>query len=44
MSILNENDLLKIRDGMKSLLSDYANFIALLGDPEEVEEDKKQGS
>lgn len=37
---LNEEELTKIHEGIKALLGDYNNFLALLGDPDEVEEDK----
>lgn len=37
---LTTNELESIRNGIKGLLNDYKNFIALLGDPEEFEEDK----
>jgi len=38
--VLNENEQIQIADGIKSLLNDYTNFLSLLGDPSEVEEDK----
>lgn len=37
---LNEEELVKVYDGIKSILGDYNNYLALLGDPEELEEDK----
>ena len=37
---LNKEEIGKIHDGLKAILGDYNNFLALLGDPEEVEEDK----
>ena len=37
---LNEEELTKIHEGIKAILGDYNNFLALLGDPDEIEEDK----
>ena len=37
---LNEEELTKIYEGLKAILGDYNNFLALLGDPDELEEDK----
>ena len=37
---LNEEELTKIHEGIKAVLGDYNNFLALLGDPDEIEEDK----
>jgi hypothetical protein len=37
---LNENDQHKMEEGMRSIMNDYVNYIALLGNPEEFEEDK----
>ncbi len=37
---LNEEELSKVYDGLKAILGDYNNFLALLGDPDELEEDK----
>ncbi|GAG76098.1 unnamed protein product, partial [marine sediment metagenome] len=37
---LNEEELTKIHDGIKAILGDYNNYLALLGDPDEIEEDK----
>lgn len=37
---MDENDLIKVSDGMRAVMYDYSNFLALLGDPEEFEEDK----
>ena len=36
-----QNDLLKIHDELKATLRDYSNYLALLGDPQETDEDKK---
>lgn len=38
---LNENELIQVSDGMKAVMYDYSNYLALLGDPEEFEEDKE---
>jgi hypothetical protein len=38
---MDENDLFKVAEGMRAVMQDYINFIALLGDPEELEEDKE---
>ncbi len=38
---LNENEQIQVSDGMKAIMLDYNNFLALLGDPEEIEEDKE---
>lgn len=38
---LNENELIQVADGMKAVMFDYTNYLALLGDPEEFEEDKE---
>lgn len=37
---LSEEELTKIHEGIKAILGDYNNFLALLGDPDEIEEDK----
>lgn len=37
---LSEDELVKIYDGVKAVLGDYNNFLALLGDPVEVDDDK----
>lgn len=37
---MDENDIYKVNDGMRALMHDYVNYIALLGDPGELEEDK----
>lgn len=36
----DENDQHKIEEGMRAIMNDYVNYIALLGNPEEFEEDK----
>jgi hypothetical protein len=37
----NNEDLIKIHSGLKTVLSDYTNFLSLLGDPQEPAEDKE---
>jgi hypothetical protein len=37
----NAEDLTKIRNELKTLLKDYANFLSLIGDPQEQSEDKE---
>ena len=37
---LSKEELTKVYDGIKAILGDYNNFLALLGDPEELDEDK----
>ena len=38
---LNAEDMAKIQSELKSLLKDYANFLSLIGDPQEQKEDKE---
>ncbi|MFC2080230.1 outer membrane beta-barrel protein [Bacteroidota bacterium] len=38
---MDENDLFKVSEGMRAVMLDYVNYIALLGDAEELEEDKE---
>jgi hypothetical protein len=38
---MNDNDLFKVAEGMKAIMYDYVNYITLLGDSEEFEEDKE---
>lgn len=38
---LNDEDLAKIYTEIKNKLSDYTNFLSLLGDPQEADEDKE---
>ena len=37
---MDENDIFKVEEGMRAVMQDYVNYIALLGDPQEFEEDK----
>ena len=37
---LNEEELTKVYDGLRTILGDYNNYLALLGDPNEIEDDK----
>jgi hypothetical protein len=37
----DEEDLAKIQSAIKTLLQDYTNFLSLLGDPQELAEDKE---
>lgn len=37
---LSKEELIKVYDGLKAVLGDYNNFLALLGDPEELNDDK----
>lgn len=37
---LSEDELIKVYDGIKTVLGDYNNYLALLGDPDEFEDDK----
>lgn len=36
----NSEDLVRIQSGIKAVLKDYINFLSLIGDPQEPEEDK----
>lgn len=36
----SKDELLKVHGGLKSMISDYENFLALLGNPNESDEDK----
>ena len=38
---INEEDLTKIQNSIRTILQDYSNFLALIGDPQEMEEDKE---
>lgn len=38
---LSENEMIQVSDGMKAVMYDYSNYLGLLGDPEELEEDKE---
>lgn len=38
---LNENEEIQVGDGLKAVMFDYQNYLALLGDPDEFEEDKE---
>jgi hypothetical protein len=38
---MDENDIFKMEEGMRAVMQDYVNYIALLGDPQEFEEDKE---
>jgi hypothetical protein len=38
---MDENDLFRVEEGMRAILQDYVNYISLLGDNEELEEDKE---
>ncbi|MDA3824153.1 MAG: porin family protein [Bacteroidales bacterium] len=38
---MDENDLFKVAEGMRAVMYDYVNYITLLGDAEEIEEDKE---
>lgn len=38
---LSEEELNKVYSGVRGVLNDYTNFLALLGDPQELEEDKE---
>lgn len=37
---LNANELAQVEDGVKAMMNDYTNFLSLLSDPAEPEEDK----
>lgn len=37
----DDEDLTKIQSSVKTILQDYTNFLALIGDPQELEEDKE---
>ena len=38
--VLKENEEVQVTDGSRALMNDYANFLSLLSDPSELEEDK----
>ncbi len=38
---INEEDLTKIQTSIKTILQDYSNFLGLIGDPQELEEEKE---
>lgn len=38
---LSQEELNKVYSGVRGVLNDYTNFLALLGDPQEVEDDKE---
>jgi len=38
---INEDDIVKIQSAIKARLQDYTNFLSLIGDPQEPDEDKE---